>query len=244
MRLAGERSALAAAVLAFYGFLFLLVTLNPPPGWATCFGTLAGLYGIGFFALVAGYFWARWYAIGLGMSGFISAAFSMWQMGPEPVLLFYGGTHVFISLALWGSAVAARFDGQPGWRARFHLDEHGVNRLGKAIIRAGISLPYIVMYALAPKQPGGASELLPLLALGLAGTGLWALIKLRTWGVVALAGSAATLFASISNGGSTAAAPAHAGEVVAFGVAGAILIGAAAVPFIAPMARFVRHGRQ
>jgi hypothetical protein len=244
MRLAGERSALAAAVLAFYGFLFLLVTMNPPPGWATCFGTLAALYGLGFFALVAGYFWARWYAIGLGMSGFISAAFSMWQMGPEPVLLFYGGTHAFIALALWGSAVASRFDGQAAWRARFHLDENGVNRLGKAIIRAGISLPYIVMYALAPKQPGGA-DLLALLALGLAGTGLWALIKLRTWGVVALAGSAATLFAAISNSADiSTTAPAHAGEVVAFGIAGAILVAAAAVPFIVPMARFVRQQRR
>ena len=242
MRLAGERSALAAAVLAFYGFLFLLVTLSSPPGWATCFGSLGGLYALGFFALVAGYFWARWYAIGLGMSGFISAAFSMWQMGPEPILLFYGGTHVFISLVLWGESVASRFDGQTSWRARFHLDENGVNRLGKAIIRAGISLPYIVMYALAPKQPGGA-DLLALAALGLAGSGLWAVIKMRTWGVVALTGSAVALGASLGGTSSIAIAAPHGLEIVVFGIVGAGLIALAAVPFLAPMVRFVRHGR-
>ena len=33
---------------------------------------LAAVYGLAFFALVAGYFWARWYAVGVGLFGVIA----------------------------------------------------------------------------------------------------------------------------------------------------------------------------
>jgi hypothetical protein len=239
-RFAGERSALAATVLAFYGFIFFLVALNPPPQWGACFTALAVAYGIGFFAITAGYFWARWYAIGLGMSGLISAAVSMWQMGPEPVLLVYGGTHGFISLALWGEAVAARYDGQTAWRQRFHLDENATHRLGKAIIRAGISLPYILMYALAPKQPAfvDATIVAALLAVG----GTWALVKTRTWGILALAGSAALVAVSLGGDLQSAVGPQSGPSVdmTFLGVGAMVFLLAAVAPFARPIVRFVR----
>lgn len=194
-RLTGERRALSAAVLAFYGFLFLLVSIQPPPGWAACFAALALVYGAGFFGLVAGYFWARWYSIGLGVSGVISAAVSIWQVGFEPVLVFYGATHGFVSLTLWGAGMARAFDGRPEWRERFHLDESATHKLGKSVIRLGVSLPYVVMYALAPKE-GSAAALLAIGGAGLAVAGAWALTRMRSWSVIALAGGAAALLAS------------------------------------------------
>jgi hypothetical protein len=239
--LVGERRALAAAVLAFYGFLFLIVALAPPPGWGACFGALALVYGTGFFSLVAGYFWARWFAIGLGISGLISAGVSIFQVGPEPVLLFYGGTHALISLVLWGGAMARAFDGRKEWRERFHLDEPATHRLGKAIIRVGISLPYVVMYALAPREDAGAAMIAAAAAL-LATAGLFGLVRMRSWGVFALAGASLVTLVSLA-GLATPIVPFAGGygiNVLLSGVTAALLLALAAAPFAEPAWRYLR----
>jgi hypothetical protein len=240
-RFTGERRALAAAVLALYGLLFLVVSLSAPPGWETCFVALAGLYGVGFFAVVAGYFWARWYAIGLGISGLVSAVISMWQIGAEPPLVFYGGTHAAISLLLWGTGMAGGYDGRKEWRTRFHLDDSATNRLGKAVIRVSVSLPYVVMYALAPREDAGQT-LLAVGGLALAALGAWALVTMRTWGVVALGAGAAVLAATL------AVTPWVVPLADGIGLA-ALLTGTAAVgllvagvaPFAGPMLRYLRR---
>jgi hypothetical protein len=239
----GERRALAAAVLAFYAFLFLLVSLAPPPGWGACFGALALVYGGGFFGLVAGYFWARWYAIGLGMSGLISAGVSILQIGPEPALLFYGATHGVVSLILWGGPMAAWFDGRREWRERYHLDEHGTHRLGKAIIRVGISLPYMVMYALAPREDGAAAAL-ALGTVALVAVGVWGLLRLRTWSLAALATASVALVASLPLlGDATVRLSSGYGiHMGAAAVGAAIALAAAVAPFARPAARYLRRG--
>ena len=240
--LTGERRALAAAVFAFYAFLYLIVALQPPmPGWATCFGALAAVYGAGFFGLVAGYFWARWFSIGLGISGTIAAGVSLWQMGLEPVILFYGGTHLGASLVLWGSSMASAFDGRPDWRARFHLDDNGTSKLGKAVIRAGVSLPYVIMYALAPKEDMSSA----LLAAGsgaLAVAGVWALIRMRSWGVFALVGAAAGVIATLSAGPDVVTVSSqYRLDVGLMGAAAAALLLFAAAPFARPMLDYLRR---
>jgi hypothetical protein len=240
-RLTGERRAFAAALLAFYAFIYLLVALAPPPGWAACFAAMALVYGAGFFGLVAGYFWARWYAIGLGMSGLITAIFSVIQIGMEPVLLFYGATHGGVSLFLWGGGMSSAFDGRKEWRERFHLDENATHKLGKSVIRLGISLPYIVLYALAPKD-GAGEALFAALAGGLVLTGVIAMFRMRTWGVAALAGGVLAMAASLvaqpfelapfGNG--------YALNLTAAGAAGLLLVAAALAPFVKPIARYLR----
>jgi hypothetical protein len=240
-RLTGERRAFAAALLAFYAFIYMLVALAPPPGWAACFAAMALVYGAGFFGLVAGYFWARWYAIGLGMSGLITAVFSVIQIGMEPVLLFYGATHGGVSLFLWGGGMSSAFDGRKEWRERFHLDDNATHKLGKSVIRLGISLPYIVLYALAPKD-GAAEALFAVLAGGLVLTGVVAMFRMRTWGVAALAGGVLTMAASLvaqpfelapfGNG--------YALNLTAAGAAGLLLVAAALAPFVKPIARYLR----
>lgn len=240
-RLTGERRALAAAVLAFYAFLYLIVALAPPPGWAACFAAMTLVYAGGFFALVAGYFWARWYAIGLGMSGLVTAAFSMIQIGLEPVLVFYGATHAFVSLVLWGNGMATVFDGKKEWRERFHLDENATHKLGKSVIRLGMSLPYIVLYALAPKEPGGGA-----LLAGLAGvillTGVVGMLKLRGWSVLALAGGAVALGAELIASPPQLASIGYgyAINVAAAGGAALLLVLAAMAPLARPILRGLR----
>jgi hypothetical protein len=249
MTLVGERRAVAAAVLAFYGFLFLLVALQPPPGWGACFAALAGIYGLAFFSLVAGYFWARWFAIGVGMSGLISASISMFQVGWEPVLAFYGGTHGGISLLLWGRQVAARFDGRAEWRDRFHMDENATHRLGKAVIRVGISLPYIIMYALAPREGAGmGGDLLLAGAVGLALSGVWGLLRLRAWAIPAMAAGAVGL--AVSSVSAMASSGRHAEvaslgngyalDLSAAGVGAAVFLTLAVAPFLVPLVRYLR----
>lgn len=236
MKLVGERRALAAAVMAFYFLYYGVAALaRVQPDLTKALAALSGVYGLAFFALVAGYFWARWYAVGVGLFGVIMGAVGMWQIGAEPVLLFIGGTHLAATLLLWGGAMSQPYDGQTAWRERFHMDESAVQRLGRSVIRAGVSLPFILLYALAPK-PDTASLLASLAALALTGLGLRALIQLRTWGVMAL-GAAGVLMLSLA--ASDAATAGLTTALMKPAIAGALLI-AAAIPFLAPMIRWVR----
>jgi hypothetical protein len=236
MKLVGERRALAAAVMAFYFLLYGVVAISQVvPDFSRAFAAISGVYGLAFFSLVAGYFWARWYAVGVGLYGVITAAVGMWQIGPEPVLVFVGGTHLAATLLLWGQTMSGPYDGQTGWRERFHMDEHAVQRLGRSVIRAGVSLPFILLYALAPK-PDGASLLASLVALTLTGLGLRALIRLRTWGVMAL-GAAGVLMLSLAT--AEVATRGLTTAVMKPGLAGVLLV-AAVIPFLAPMVRWVR----
>jgi hypothetical protein len=235
-RLVGERRALAAAVLAFYGFLYVLNSLLAPDEWRPAFGGLAGAYALGFFAVVAGYFWARWYAIGLGLSGVITSVVSIWQIGPEPVLVFYGATHLVISALLWGDGMAAGFDGQLAWRERFHLDENATHRLGRAVIRASVSLPFMLLYALAPRQD---ASVVALATLALATFGGWGLLRMRTWGLFALAGAAGL---AISQWGGYEFAMLSSGVGINLPACAAIagmMLATSLTPFAAPIGRWL-----
>jgi len=236
MKLVGERRALAAAVMAFYFLLYGVMAVSQvAPEFSRVFAAIAGVYGLAFFALVAGYFWARWYSVGVGLYGVITAAVGIWQLGAEPILLFVGGTHLAATLLLWGHTMSQPYDGQTAWRERFHMDEHAVQRLGRSVIRAGVSLPFILLYALAPRTDG-AALLASLVALALTGLGFRALIRLRTWGVMAL-GAAGVLMLSLATADAATAGLTTA--VMRPAIAGVLLVGAA-VPFLAAMIRWVR----
>jgi hypothetical protein len=234
MKLVGERRALAAVTFAFYGLVyFLLASSSVQPQLSPALYALAGVYGLAMFALVAGYFWARWYAVGIGLYGVITSAVGMWQIGAEPVLVFMAGTHVFATFMLWGQAMSESYDGQTAWREKFHMDENAVQRLGRSVIRAGVSLPFVLLYALMPRQ--GAGELaISLAALALTGVGLRGLVRLRTWGVLAV-GAAGMLLVSMG-GAELTMSPLGALRPLLGG--GLLLL--AAAPFAVPMLRAVR----
>jgi hypothetical protein len=237
-RLVGERKALAAAVLAFWSFLYTLLALaGPPPGLMPMIASLAGVYGLAFFGLVAGYFWARWFAVGLALFGVIEGVLGLWQIGAEPFVMFILITHGIVATFLYGETMAEVFDGQKAWRERMSMDDNAVARLGNAVTRLGVSLPMVLIWALMPKAGG-----LAFAAAGLALVATAGLLRLRTWGVLAMVGSAGLLI------GASATAPTFAlgvaphtltpiGAPLAILAAGLLLAGA--LPFFAPIRRFI-----
>jgi hypothetical protein len=238
MGFVGERKAVSCAILALYTLIFFLSALSiPDPRLVPFLSSLAATYGLSFFAVVAGYFWARWFAIGLGLYGLSTGALLIWQIGPEPVVVFYALTHGAISLLLWGPRVAAQFDGRTDWRARFHMDDNATHRLGRAVIRVGLTLPFLLAYGLAPREDAG-QMLFVAAAVGLAGAGIWGLLRMRTWGVMAMVAGALAIAASTMT---TVSPLTIAPDATATGVVAAILLMAAAAPFAGPMLRYLRR---
>src|SRR5881394_1299408 len=93
--------------------------------------------------------------------------------------------HAVVILALMGSKMASRYELQPAWRERFAMDEYGVSRLGKAVTRASASLPTLIMWALGPGQ-GQGFQIAGFLAFMLGACGVAGMLRLRTWGALAL----------------------------------------------------------
>lgn len=248
--LAGERKACALVCLSFYTALFGLLSLllsNAPPdqpelrAWWPCFAALGALYGVSFFALGAGWFWARWFAMGLGYSGVTLAFWTIvTQRTIEPVMAFYGLTHGIIVLFLQGQKLVEEFDAKPEWRQALGLDEKAVLRVRQSVTRAATSLPTLIVIALAPRE---GSEGLLLAALGLAG--LVGLLRLRTAGVLALLGAGLLLpwpmLAHTHATGSVASfLPFMSyGVLHLMGLTAAGLLVAASAPFLRPIARFL-----
>src|SRR5262249_13927667 len=152
MKLVGERRAISAVVFAFFFIMFLMNSLANRGGplerllWG-----MTSVYGLAFFSLVAGYFWARWYALGVGLFGVIIGVAAMWIGRKDPnfemwqaVLQF--GLHLGATIMLWGESMSSLYDGRTQWRERFHMDDNAVQRLGRSVIRAGISLPIVLAY--------------------------------------------------------------------------------------------------
>jgi hypothetical protein len=242
MALTGERKALAAAILSLYALFFLVSALmSPDQAFIRLFAAMSAMYGLAFFALVAGYFWARWFAIGVGIYGLIGGVMAIWQIGVDYIILFYGGTHALVSLILWGNKMATDFDGRSDWRERYHMDENATRRLGKAVIRVGVSLPVLLTYGLAPRA-GMVESLMVMAAVGVAGLGIVGLLRLRTWGIVAMVAGAAAILATMATAGSMATMSQGATlDLFATGTAAALLLLAAAAPFAGPMVRYLRR---
>jgi hypothetical protein len=237
MKLVGERRALAAAVFAFYFMIMLLQALMAPDPLKPAMYALSGVYGLAFFSLVAGYFWARWYAVGVGIFGLITGVVAIWQLGAlEPVFVFFGGTHLFAAVVLWGDKMSEPYEGQSAWRERYHMDDNAVQRLGRSVMRAGVSLPFVLLYGLMPKPEGTASALV---VTGLALTGFAGIIKLRTWGVLALSAAGLVAVATgITSGPVASLAVGSTVLTVSPLMIGALLLLAAA-PFVQPMRRWI-----
>lgn len=186
------RRAVAALSLSFFVTLYLALSFNAPPGWGPAFVALGACYLVAFLAVAAEWFWGRWFASGLGWSGLMVAGVSMVMLGWIWPLAIYGGLHGLVVLLLLGKRMSALYDMQEGWRKRFGMDEYGVARLRKTVTRTAASLPSVILWALGPKEPGqGMGHLLLTVGLGvLAVGGLAAVLRMRTWGLVAI-GSAA-----------------------------------------------------
>ncbi|HVU53181.1 MAG TPA: hypothetical protein VHL80_21000 [Polyangia bacterium] len=254
------RRAVAALSLSLFVFLFLvfalLMWMNGQTAWVPSFIALAIAYAVAFMGVAAEWFWGRWFGAGLAWSGVITSVGVLFQLGEwNPVLGGYGILHGLVVLMLSGSKMAERYDLQPAWRERYGMDEFGVARLRKTVTRASASLPSVILYALAPKEPGQAIFTAATLVAGvLAVAGLASLVRVRTWGLVALAGAAMALFVggaaayphfnfAWANSGFLFPAWGYAwayGNVVAGPAVPVLLLGAALAPFAGPTIRFLR----
>jgi hypothetical protein len=255
-------SALALSLfVSFYLVLALLLFMNGQEAWVPSFVGLAACYCVAFMGVAGEWFWGRWFASGLGWSGVMITVASIVLGGAgSPVLIAFGALHGLVVLLLAGKKMAARYDEQPAWRARYAMDEYGVARLRKTVTRASASLPSVILWALGPKDPGqGMFAAMTLVAGVLAVTGLFGVIRLRAWGLVGLAVGAASLVAA-----SVTAYPhfglawyGAAGPHVAnhnliwafYGVVAGpalpiLLLGAAVVPFVGPALRYLARPSQ
>jgi hypothetical protein len=231
-----SRRALAALSLSFFAILYAFLALNAPEGWGPAFGGLAACYVVAFFAVVAEWFWGRWFATGIAWSGIMVAVFGMFQMGWVPALAIYGGLHALVVLPLSGRSMAARYDLQEAWRSRYKMDDLGVARLRKTITRSAASLPSVILWALGPRDPG-QGMLLAFVALALTVAGVSALVRLRTWGWLAVGTSAAL---ALVGGHLLDPTVAPLAVVPAPTLAGVLLL-AAVIPFAGPAVRFLRR---
>jgi hypothetical protein len=146
---------------------------------------------------------------------------------------------------LWGEAMSQPYDGQAAWREKFHMDDSAVQRLGRSVIRAGVSLPFILLYAFMPR-PDAASTVASLAVAVLAVAGLRGLIRLRTWGVLALGAAGALVLAiasvdaasAIASGGTSGGLDGLGPWILRPVLAGGLMLSAVA-PFLRPILRFV-----
>ena len=188
-----ERGALSLLALSFMTMVYFVVGFNTPPEWTRVFWALSLLYLVGFLGIASQWFWARWFAKGLGGSGFMVGVMALVMIGWHPSLGIYTLVHAIVMVMLTGTKMVERYEMQPAWRERYKMDEFGVARLGKAVTRGSASLPTLVMWALAPRE-GDQMLWLPFMALGLGVLGLHAILRNRSWGLLALgAGAGAAL---------------------------------------------------
>lgn len=238
--LVGERRALAVLVFAFYFILYLLVALADTSGWRRAFGGLAATYGLAAFGLTAGWFWARWYASGIAWSGVMMGALALVMGGVNGIFLFFLGTHLVCVLGLMGAKMAEAYDLKPAWREKYQLDEQGVIRVRRAVTRAAAALPSLVLWALAPRSDAATWAITVAGALGLFG-----LIRMRSYGPLLLAGSAAgaaiAALASKTCGPVLSVAGTTMRPTAWLGLVAAAILFAAFVPFARPIARYLRR---
>lgn len=237
----GIRRALALLILSFYVLQFAMTAwLGPDELFAVNLG-LALCYGLAFFALAAEWFWARWFAIGLGNFGSLMLLL-LFKVGPEPLFVVFGVTHLLVALSLMGEGMAAKYEYSEKTAERWNFQEDSIALMRRAVKSAGSTLPLLILYALAPRAEWTHLVLLATGLLGFVG-----LIRGKTWGPLALGATGLVclldglgVFGAPTMGYLMLAPdtfPALYGKVGVF--AGGLML--VMVPFVAPMIRYLRR---
>ncbi|MCC6746364.1 MAG: hypothetical protein IT371_01815 [Deltaproteobacteria bacterium] len=238
LRLLGERRAVSLLLLGFYTSVFVVLALAQGGPWLRCFLALAATYGLAFFGLAAEWFWARWFAMGLAMSGVTTALLGFVTVGWNVGLAIWGGMHLLIYAPLLGRGMADRYENQSAWRARYGLDDHGVARIKRAVNGAATALPTMIFYTLAPRQDQALAALL----LAGAAVGLFGLVRLRVWGLALLATTALGLLFVSAAPVSLLSLPFSGALVPVLGLRelAFVALAFAVIPFAGPAYRYLR----
>ncbi|MCG5055879.1 MAG: hypothetical protein KA712_23220 [Myxococcales bacterium] len=239
------RRTVAQLALAVFGILYALLGLLLDPSWRAAFLALGLCYLVAFFAVGSEWFWGRWYAQGLGWSGFMVGVFSLVNVGWVAPLVIYTALHGVVVFSLRGTKVAALYEGQSAWRERYGMDDHAVSRLGKTITRTSASLPALVVWALGPKEPQGAvwggpgGSWIAMAALAVAGLSLVLLLRLRSAGALGVMMAAVLATFAFWQPASALSTPWALIGTCARIVAPVALM-AAVLPLVGPVACFLR----
>ena len=185
----GFRRAIALLFLGFYVTQFTMTAFLGPDEMFAAYAGLALCYGLAFVGLAAEWFWARWFAMGVGNFGALLLLVLL-KTGFEPIIAFVGGTHLAITLLLTGEGMAAKYEYSEQVQERWNFQEESIALMRRAVKSAGSTLPFLILYALAPR---GEWMHLGVLALGLAG--LWGLLRNRTWSLLPLGAAGAIALA-------------------------------------------------
>lgn len=179
----GIRRAFALLLLGFYVTQFAMTAWLGPDEMFACYLGLALCYGLAFIGLGAEWFWARWFAMGVGNFGSL-ILLVLFKVGFEPMIAFFGFTHLAIAVFLLGEGMAARYEHSEATAERWNFQEESLLLMRRATLSAGSTIPFLILYALAPRP-----DVVQLLALGLGVVGTGALLRGRTWGAFALGGA-------------------------------------------------------
>jgi hypothetical protein len=236
----GTRRAIALLILSFYFFYFGVLALVAPDELIAMSLALMLVYGLAFFALAAEWFWARWFAIGLGNFGSLMLLL-LFKVGFEPVYVIGGVTHLLVAVCLMGEGMAAKYEYSEKASERWNLQEDSIALMRRAVKSAGSTLPVLIIYTLGPRPEWMH---LALLATGVAG--FVGLVRGKTWGPLALG---ATGLVCLLDGLGVFGPPTisflmvGADAPVLYGKAG-VFAGATmlvVLPFVGPMVRFLRN---
>lgn len=183
----GIRRAIALLFLGFYVTQFTMTAFLGPDELFACYLGLAICYVAAFVGLAAEWFWARWFAMGVGNFGSL-LLLVLFKTGMEPIIAFVGGTHLLITMCLMGEGMAAKYEHSERTAERYNFQEDSMALMRRAIKSAGSTLPFLILYGLAPREEMFSMNLL---ALGLGGMGMVGLLRNRTWSIFALGGAGA-----------------------------------------------------
>lgn len=239
----GTRRAIALLILSFFVIQFgISAWLGPDELMAVNIG-LAACYGLAFFGLAAEWFWARWFAMGVGNFGSLMLLVLV-KVGFEPVFVFFGVTHLLVVLCLMGEGMAAKYEYSEAAAERWNLQEDSMALVRRAVKSAGSTLPLLILYGLAPR---GEWLQYALLLTGL--TGLVGLLRGKTFGPLLLG---ATGFVCLLDGLGVFGSPTmgfmmlgHDTLPALYGNAGIFAAATmlVALPFAAPAYRYLRRRR-
>lgn len=190
MGLAGFRRAVASLVFAAHGLLWLLNSILAPPEMRALTIGMTLVYAVAYFSVSAEAFWGRWFGMGLCYYGSILLVGLLRYPELAPVWLILGGSHVVALACLYGSSMASRYEGAPEWRLTFNVDEDSSRRLGRSVQSAATTIPILILQLLGPREE---SSIVVLTVLGLATAGMFGMLRLKTWSLLAL-GAAGTVF--------------------------------------------------